>query len=860
MNHWKPERLVPLIVAVLAVISGLVVLSQGARLDDGSAVLPLDDAYIHLQYGWQASQGHFLRYNTDDTPTTGATSLLYLLLLAGGFSLGITRTAMPDVMLALGLILFPLAAALLADTARRLAERHHLPGPAWAVGLVTGLLFAGSGWAAWNFLTGMETGLAVTLIAAALWAYARRRAAAAGVLLALVAITRPELILLPGLILLAELVLPPEGGRDRRLIGWTLAALVAAAIPLIVNDRASGDASATGFLSKTMLTYVPFYLDDFIRTVGGTILDVLVKGFGLAAVDGRWWYVLPLTQLLALIGGIGWLRRGGELRRWALILGAWIVLHVCATATLQTATWHHYRYQMPLYPALALLAGAGLVVATRWLINRVGALRRVEMARIAFGLPVLIAAGWGVYSVATFAASYHLDVRTTQQIQVAAGLWLRDNTPAESVIAISDAGAQRFLGERPTVDIVGLTSTGFSEAYRSGPGAMYEALERVRPDYYAIYPAVVAPYFGLSDAPALFGEVLYEARAEPWSTIAAAMERQLITRPDWASADLAPLPQQPDVTAQLEAEGWALVDTLDASDLDDEAAHDLTWGLEGKMPGFATYVRRLAYRADPALVLADGGRVTNGSLSARLALPASGDALLVARLQNQSPLVLRVTVNGADAGLWRLPAVPGEWIESAFTIPAEVMTANRAEGAAGDHIALILDGAGPDNRLELYHLWAYAGGTPAEPQAPQTALRAEFGTVTALTGYDLDDRTYAPGDVIPLTLHWEALDPAAASRDLRVFVHVMDPANDTAAGIAAQFDGPPRGGTYPFWVWTPGERVSDPTWISLPGDMPPGEYALLLGVYDGVSFERLSIGGAEDFGASRLSLGTITVE
>ncbi len=124
--------------AVLAVVSGLTVLSQGARLADGSAVLPLDDAYIHLQYGWQASQGHFLQYNTGDTPTTGATSLLYLLLLAGGFALGIARTAMPDVMRGLGLILFPLAAALLADTARRLAERHTLPGPAWAVGLVSG--------------------------------------------------------------------------------------------------------------------------------------------------------------------------------------------------------------------------------------------------------------------------------------------------------------------------------------------------------------------------------------------------------------------------------------------------------------------------------------------------------------------------------------------------------------------------------------------------------------------------------------------------------------------------------------------------------------------------------------------------
>ena len=130
----------------------------------------------------------------------------------------------------------------------------------------------------------------------------------------------------------------------------------------------------------------------------------------------------------------------------------------------------------------------------------------------------------------------------------------------------------------------------------------------------------------------------------------------------------------------------------------------------------------------------------------------------------------------------------------------------------------------------------------------------------ALTGYDLGELTFAPGDVIPLTLHWEALDPAAASPDLRVFVHVMDPANDRSEGIVAQFDGPPRQGTYPFWVWTAGEQVSDPAFISLPADVPPGEYVLLLGVYDGQTGARLPIEDGADFGADRLSLGTITVE
>jgi hypothetical protein len=57
-----------------------------------------------------------------------------------------------------------------------------------------------------------------------------------------------------------------------------------------------------------------------------------------------------------------------------------------------------------------------LVAAVNWLIDGWG--RCAASSRPGSrSPPVIVAAGWGVYSVATFAASYRLDVRTTQQIQ-----------------------------------------------------------------------------------------------------------------------------------------------------------------------------------------------------------------------------------------------------------------------------------------------------------------------------------------------------------------------------------------------------------------------------------------------------------
>jgi hypothetical protein len=117
------NRLTPLLAAVLALISGLVMLGSGELTADGTRVLALDDSYIHIQYGWQAAQGHFLEYNTGDAPSSGATSLLYMLVLAAGFAAGISHAAMPDAALIFGLILFPVGAALLADLTQRAAAR-----------------------------------------------------------------------------------------------------------------------------------------------------------------------------------------------------------------------------------------------------------------------------------------------------------------------------------------------------------------------------------------------------------------------------------------------------------------------------------------------------------------------------------------------------------------------------------------------------------------------------------------------------------------------------------------------------------------------------------------------------------------
>src|SRR5258706_3522972 len=64
--------------------------ASGSRASAGGPILPLDDAYIHFQYARVLAEGHPFQYNPGQPPTSGATSLLYPIILAVGYKLGFT--------------------------------------------------------------------------------------------------------------------------------------------------------------------------------------------------------------------------------------------------------------------------------------------------------------------------------------------------------------------------------------------------------------------------------------------------------------------------------------------------------------------------------------------------------------------------------------------------------------------------------------------------------------------------------------------------------------------------------------------------------------------------------------------------
>jgi len=125
--------------------------------------------------------------------------------------------------------------------------------------------------------------------------------------------------------------------------------------------------------------------------------------------------------------------------------------------------------------------------------------------------------------------------------------------------------------------------------------------------------------------------------------------------------------------------------------------------------------------------------------------------------------------------------------------------------------------------------------TPGVTWRPAHALDASLENRVRLTGYDLGNQPLRPGAEVPLTLYWQVT--GALDRDYSVFVHVVD-AGDK---IVAQADAWPLQGFYPTSRWESGEILNDTHRLSVPADLQPGAYRILVGLYDPVSGQRLSV-------------------
>lgn len=403
------------------------------RFTDGQGGVPLDDAWIHFQFARNLARGDGLSFNPGQ-PTSGSTAPLWTLLLAGVYFVGGEFPATAQVLS---------AACFLTTLVTTYMMGKQLTGNRWAAWLA-GTIIAVNGRMVWAGLSALEICLFTTLSLLAIRDHLRDHAVhhyhlRTAILFGLATLSRPEGYLLFALSL-ADFTFALTVWKHDEYESWhtrwrrlsLLPAVLFATIVLpylVFSLRTSGHLLPNTYHAKAVIDFRP----DFLSLSGASQCLILDN-----------FLLLPFFVL-----GLGMLfRRASLLSLWAAGLPlVYAFLHI--------EPYHHGRYLMPLIPCNAIIGIMGLLETQRLALLRRYRWRGSPTTLVVLSVLVIAGTGWRLPEMAS---KYAWNVDNINEMHVALGHWVAENTPPDATLALNDIGAITYVSERPVVDLAGLVT------------------------------------------------------------------------------------------------------------------------------------------------------------------------------------------------------------------------------------------------------------------------------------------------------------------------------------------------------------------------------------------------------------------
>lgn len=409
---------------------------------------PLDDSWIHQVYARNLAERGEWAFVPGE-PSAASTSPLYTVLLSIGYRLHIPYMAWTHGLGAVALLLCGMIGA-------RLAERL-LPDKGYA-GPVTGVVLIGAWHLIWAAVAGMETmlfSMFTLLLLAISWRelderspevrFVLLRGGIFGMAAAAATLTRPEGVLLAGLIGLLMLVIRPQGTWSGVIL-WAIGAggafLIFMAPYLLLNLQLTGGLMPNTASAKYAQMAPVVANTTYLARVWEMVFP-LIAGAQLLLLPGMIFYIwFCLRRLNTGIGEYA----------FYLLPVVWAVALILLYAARLPAPFQHGRYVIPALPSL-LLSG---IVGMLWLANRGQQYLLVRVVSRA----LLLAAGLVLVYFAFIQGPtiYGRDVAIIEEEMVASAHWIADNISDDELLAIHDIGAVGYFATRPILDIAGLVN------------------------------------------------------------------------------------------------------------------------------------------------------------------------------------------------------------------------------------------------------------------------------------------------------------------------------------------------------------------------------------------------------------------
>ena len=796
-----------LLICIVAGTIGILYLSLGLKASNDDLIMPLDDTYIHFQYARQMATGDPYVYNPTDDPTSGATSFLYTPLLAIGYFVGFTDLALSYWAVIIGWLLYVGSAWLIF----RLIYQPKIES-SYLIALLLTLTFIINGAIVWAAFSGMETSLFVFTTLLAFYAHQSQNFKLIGIAGALAALSRPE-----GAVIAITLVGAVWWQHRIWKNKWLWLPIIAIFVQPFVNFLVTGSPSATGNQAKSHLYNVTIPFTERLETIAEFWWRLWRELFlGRNPVDGN--YVPPIIAVLAIVA------ISLKLKTWKnrqippeLLIGLWLILMSIGIATLDTAFWHFKRYQLPLMALMFPLAGWALY----WIIEK------WRMARLSIGIATIALIMSG-FTTLEYARRYHDNIAVVQNQQIAMANWVNENLPPDARIGVHDVGVMRYVGNRATYDLVGLTTPEVASAWRQGAGTIYDTMltHKHRPDYFAIYHDIQA--LPLLEQSGVFGdEIARFMFALPENTVASATSTQIVSQANWIDEESSPIifSDLPSPIAQL-----------NVGDIAEEHDFHYEWWNDDAIGGFSTVVHRLSYPncSDSACNIIDGGRILSGGEKFDLPPISTENYFIILRVHAATPANLLIGCE--DQKITKVvPNRPGEWVDIPMVLPNDT-----------SKFCLEADGI-----YQPFNYWIY-DQQPAITVSVPTAPIAEFIEPIESNQFMLTDLNYTlENNNLVVSTAW--YNEGNLTQDGKFFVHIYDDINEPPV---RQID-----------TWFGNDMLPPANWLAgnfdeqviLPLDnLEAGIYTVAIGFYDPNTQARYTI-KIDNEDTDRLFIGDIEI-
>ncbi len=454
-RQWSsaPTGIAAIAGAALVATAGYVLLAQA----NGYTGFPLDDAWIHQTYARNLAATGQLAY-LPGQPSAGSTSPAWSFLLSVSTLLGVDPRLWTYLW---GAIWLAATAWMVYRLLLRLADL--VPWTASVsphlAALAAGLLCAVEWHLVWAAGSGMETLMFAALSLALLDALfkqagrpAQRLASLAqeekfvgavglGLLAGILVLTRPEGVILAGLVLAITAIWPLPRGRVEirsRLLATAAAVILFAVIlaPYVAfNLRSGGSPWPNTFYAKQ----AEYQLDLSLPARLWRVASPTLIGAQVLLLPG------VAYGLYLLVGN----RRAGAGRWLGLVPATWWLALLAIYAWRLPAGYQHGRYSMPAIPLLVLYGVWGTAGLLRLRSARLAV--RVGSRALPVAVALLAVVFWGRGALA-----YRDDVAFIENEMVATARWLEANTEPTDLLAVHDIGALGYLLDRPFLDMAGL--------------------------------------------------------------------------------------------------------------------------------------------------------------------------------------------------------------------------------------------------------------------------------------------------------------------------------------------------------------------------------------------------------------------